>query len=223
MKKYHIADILTASRFVFAMMIVAMTFFAASPAKVLAVFVIGEITDAADGPAASRWPYPEKLEKTLWWRVNKVAFDMTADIALGVATLFYMAEHTYPFGAVLLKGALIIGAVTQFAVLFILPPADTSAFTKNLILFRRAFLYVPTIAAAVILLLLKATIPGELTWAAVQTSEAFLLWLGIGLAIGAALFYLKWDRVIQVARGAAKPLENEAAAFRQLPDADDGA
>ncbi|MCL1848459.1 MAG: hypothetical protein FWF83_02140, partial [Clostridiales bacterium] len=156
-------------------------------------------------------------------RVNKVAFDMAADIALGIATLGYMARHTYPFGAVLLKWALIIGTVTQLAVLFVLPPADESAFTKYLILFRRAFLYVPTIAAAVILLLLKATVPGEVTWGAVWASGAFMLWLGIGLAIGAALFFLKWDRVIQVARGAAKPMDSETSAFRQLPDADDGA
>ena len=102
LKKYHIADILTASRFIFAMVIIAFTLFAASPAKVLAVFIIGEITDAVDGPAATKWPYPEKLEKSLWWRVNKVAFDIAADMTLGIATLIYTAMYTYPFGRVML-------------------------------------------------------------------------------------------------------------------------
>ncbi|MCL2167352.1 MAG: CDP-alcohol phosphatidyltransferase family protein [Clostridiales bacterium] len=198
MKKYHIPDILTASRFLFAAIIVGLTIAGASPGRVLALFVVGELTDAIDGPLAFRWPYPDELEKRLWWRVHKVFFDITADMTLGIATLLYVAGHTYPFGKILLVGALSLGALSQILVLCVFPPQERSGFTRRFILLRRGLLYIPTIAATVILLLLKATIPGDLTWDAVNGSLPFKAWVGTGLAIGALVYYLKWDRVIGV-------------------------
>ena len=199
-KKYHIADILTASRFFFAALIIAMTLWGSHPGKVLAIFAIGEMTDAADGPAATKWPYPDELEERLWWRVNKVAFDIVADMTLGTAVLAYTALHTYSFGVVLMVGSLLLGAVTQLLVVYVLPSPEKSLFTKYLILVRRALLYVPTIIAVVIMLLLKATVPGELTWEAVGNSSLFKIWLAIGLSIGGVMFYIKRDRIVEVAR-----------------------
>jgi len=203
-KKYHIADILTASRFFFAALIIAMTIMGSRPGGVLLIFAIGEMTDAVDGPAAARWPYPDELEASLWWRVNVVAFDIAADMVLGTAALIYTAVHTYSFGMVLMVGALSIGTVTQLLIVYVLPPSEKSLFTKYLILTRRAFLYVPTIAAVVIMLLLKATVPGELSWAAAFSSTAFKAWLGFGLSLWAVLSYLKWDRIVGVARNMKK-------------------
>jgi len=200
LKKYHIADILTASRFFFTAIILVMTFTAAPAAWVLVVFAIGELTDAADGPAAIRWPYPDELEQSLLWRRQKVVFDIAADMALGISALIYVALHTYPFGMTLLVGALSIGTVTQLLVVFVLPSPDKSKFTKWLVLLRRAFLYIPAVISVAVMLLLKATVPGELTVEALSRSIALRVWVGIGLAIGAALFYLKRDRIVQVGR-----------------------
>lgn len=199
-KKYHVADLLTASRYFFAAVIILLTITAAPPVWVLAIFVIGELTDAADGPASSRWPYPDEWEKRLWWRVHKVVFDMAADMALGIAALIYVAAHTYAFGRTLCIVSIMIGTISQLMVVYVLPPPDRSLFTKGLILLRRALLYIPAIAAVMIMLLLKATVPGELTWEAISRSDSLKVWLSIGAIIGAVLFYLKRDRVVEVAR-----------------------
>ena len=199
-KKYHVADILTAMRYFFTVIMLILTVKSASPAWALFIFSVGELTDAADGPAAARWPYPAELEQRLWWRRNKVIFDMTADMALGIATLLYVSQHTYPFGRILLAGSLSIGAVTQLLVVFVLPSPDKSRFTKWLVLLRRSLLYIPAILAVIMLLLLKATIPGELTREAVRQSMAFKVWLGIGLTIGLTLIFLKKDRIVEVGR-----------------------
>ena len=211
MKAYYIADILTASRFLFAGIITAMTTVAAHPAWVLLVFAIGELTDAADGPAASRWPYPDDLEQRLWWRVNKIAFDIAADMTLGIATLAYCARHTYPFGRTLFIGSLAVGTVSQLCVLYLLPPADQSKITKWVILLRRSLLYIPAITAVVILLLLKATVPDPLTWDAVGQSLALKVWLCIGITIGVALLYLKRDRIAEVTRNDKKIVKMNGA------------
>ena len=198
MKKHHIPDILTASRFLLAAIIIGLTIAGASPGRVLALFVIGELTDAIDGPLAFRWPYPDELERRLWWRVNKVFFDIAADMTLGIATLLYVARHTYPFGRILLVGAVGLGTLSQILVLRVFPPQERSGFTRWFILLRRGMLYIPTIAATVIMLLLKATVPGELTWDAINGSLPFKAWVGTGLAVGVLAYYLKWDRVIGV-------------------------
>ena len=198
-RKYHIADALTSSRFLFALAIVVMTIVGAPPVWVLIAFVIGELTDAADGPAAAKWPYPAELEQSLWWRIHKVGFDQAADMVLGFSALTYVALYTYPFGMVLLQIALTVGVILQLLVVLVLKPLAPKL-AEWVILLRRSLLYVPAIGAVIIMLLLKTTVVGELTWGNVWQSESLKVCLTLGVLAGIVLAYLKRDRIVEVTR-----------------------
>ena len=185
--KRHIADALTASRFLFAFIIIIMTIVEAHAAKVLAVFVLGELTDAIDGPAARKWHYSSYEERSLWRRRHKKEFDIAADMALGAAALIYVALRTYSFGMVLLIGATTIATISQILVLFVLIP-KVPRIANAVICLRLLLLYTSGIAMAIIMLLMKAT-----------EGRPVLFWilLGIGVIAGAILLYLRKDKFIE--------------------------
>ena len=199
---YWVADVLTSSRiFPFAFMMVIFTIVGAPPWMALVVFSAGELTDAFDGPAANRWPYPEYLEKRLWWRKRKVEFDMAADMILGVSALAYIAFRTYPIGMMLAKLVVIVGVVVQVLVVFWLNP-QLPRLARTVILIRRRSLYVPLVAMVIVILLLAATvgIEAQVTWEVMWTS-GFVMWLVFGISIGIVLVWYKWDRLVEVIRG----------------------
>lgn len=89
MKKYHIADVLTFSRFILGGLLIFFTIAGVSPTLALIVFVLAELTDAFDGMAARHWPYPNDGKKR-WWRECASGIDQIADIFLGLTLLIYI-------------------------------------------------------------------------------------------------------------------------------------
>jgi phosphatidylglycerophosphate synthase len=100
MKKYLIAEYLTLTRIVWAGVLVGMIIHqeALSLGWVLATSVV-LATDAVDGSAARRWPYP-KDGKDRWWRRESLnpatgawfsdsRLDTPADMVLGLAIIAY--------------------------------------------------------------------------------------------------------------------------------------
>ena len=195
-RPYKLCDILTFSRILFfTPLIVALTAAGARALWVFIAFTLGELTDAFDGPASRKWPYPEDAERRLLRRRHKGTVDKTADVALGVAVLFYVALRTYqPFGWILLVGVLAIGVVSQILVVFVLPPPTENKYVRFFVLFRRDFLYGPAIGATITTLLLKMTIQGPLTWDKILHSAPFLILFAIGLISAAMVYLLKKNR-----------------------------
>ena len=111
MHKYHIADILTFARF----FCVGGLFVAIDARMAFLIFAIGELTDAFDGIAARRWPYPND-GKRRWWREYADAYDKVADIALALAALWFITRHVnFVIGlAILLVGAAIAIPIEYF-------------------------------------------------------------------------------------------------------------
>lgn len=205
MKKYLyvVADVLTLSRiFPCAVLMVIFTILGVHPSWALAVFVIGELTDAFDGPAAVKWKYPEALEKRLWWRVHKIAFDMTADMVLGATTLAYVAFRTYQFGMTLAIIVIVVGVPLHVFLVYWLKPRYPKV-ARTVMLARRRFAYVPMIAVVIIVLLLAATVgtETELTWKVIWQTKSFWIWVGIGVVLGAVVAVYKRDRLMQLIRG----------------------
>ena len=87
MKRYFIADLLTGSRIVWAVVLCVFTALSVKPAMwlVLATLLVLS-TDALDGSAARKWPYPND-GKSRWWR--RVQLDTPADLALGLSMVAY--------------------------------------------------------------------------------------------------------------------------------------
>ena len=89
MKKYHIADVLTFSRFVFGGLLIFFTIMGVNSTWVLIVFTLAEMTDALDGITARSWHYPKDGKKR-WWRKYAVAIDQIADIFVGLTLVAYI-------------------------------------------------------------------------------------------------------------------------------------
>lgn len=70
MRKYHLADALTALEIIMAATITGMIIFGGSANVVIWLFAVGELCDAFDGICARRWPYPDD-GKFRWWRVPR--------------------------------------------------------------------------------------------------------------------------------------------------------
>lgn len=116
MKKYHIADVLTLSRIVvFSSLLIFFTFAGVGSGWALLFFVLGLLTDAADGEAARTWPYPKDGKKR-WWRENKryELHDKIADIILLASMIFYTA-----FGVLQWKVMIPISIVAAIAAVIV--------------------------------------------------------------------------------------------------------
>ena len=149
MKKYYIADLLVLARFILAVLLGFVAFFPAfglgeqSMIGVgLTFFIVGELTDAFDGPAARRWHYPQD-GKYRWWRENdmNVILDKIADICLIVTMMIFVFMRVSFVLTVCLVG---IAAPFALSVEFYLRPrlSVTNPVLCNRILMLRRYLYV---------------------------------------------------------------------------------
>lgn len=91
MKKYHLADALTAFEVMMAFTLIGMAFFQVPADTAIWVFVAGELADAFDGPCARRWPYPND-GKYRWWRVPATVkrIEHFSDIFIATSCMFYL-------------------------------------------------------------------------------------------------------------------------------------
>lgn len=229
MHKYHIADILTFTRFLCAIGLIVMAvvgFFSATeafttgasvieagpfaaievPAAFL-LFAIGELTDAFDGIAARRWPYP-KDGKRRRWRNFADRTDIVADITLALATiLFIILRVNFVVGwVILLAGAAIAIPIEFFSWYMVNGPSRVARkgvmgdfYWKEIcaaervnrilaerVVLKRRYLYVLGIVAGLMILLWT---PAN-GWMFITK---FIITC-IGATIGAALWVVKRDR-----------------------------
>lgn len=114
MKKY-LADILTLTRFILAITLIALTFFKGSVAAGFLVFVLGELTDAFDGTCATKWPFPKnKIPK---YRKYAAKYDMWTDTLLAFAMiLFFTFRVNFVAGLIIFVTYSVIGLFVEYLV-----------------------------------------------------------------------------------------------------------
>lgn len=114
MKKY-IADILVLIRIFFAIVLVVMAFTGGNPGVGFLLFVFGELADAFDGTAASRWPFPKK--KIPKYRRFASKYDIFADMLLGVGmALFFIFQINFIAGWIICGGYAGLALLTDFII-----------------------------------------------------------------------------------------------------------
>lgn len=114
MKKY-LADILTFTRFILAIVLFILAFAGGDLAAGFFIFVLGELTDAFDGTCATRWPFPK--DKTPKYRKYAAKYDMFTDALLASAMiLFFILRVDLAAGLVILIGYGALAVVVDFAI-----------------------------------------------------------------------------------------------------------
>lgn len=151
---YYIADILVLARFILAALLGIVAFVPwpgySSQEMVgfgLIIFLVGELTDALDGPAARRWHYPRD-NKYRWWRENRmnVVLDKIADLCLSTAMVVFVFVRVSKLFAVGISCAIVpFALLVEFELAPHLRKTDPR-YRKDLLLFRR-LLYVAMIYA----------------------------------------------------------------------------
>ena len=94
MKKY-LADILTLTRVVLALILLAGAFLNMPIFVGLLVFLFAELTDAFDGTCAAKWPFPKN--KTPKYRKYSAKFDIFADGLLAFAMMMFFTLRVIHF------------------------------------------------------------------------------------------------------------------------------
>lgn len=114
MKKY-LADLLTLTRFILAIVLIVLAFTGDSIATGFLIFVLGELTDAFDGTCATKWPFPEN--KAPKYRKYAAKYDMLTDALLAFAMiLFFIFRVNFVAGIIIFATYTIIGLVVEFIV-----------------------------------------------------------------------------------------------------------
>lgn len=141
MKKY-LADILTLTRVVLALILLAGAFLNMPIFVGLLVFLFAELTDALDGTCATKWPFPKnKIPK---YRKYSAKFDIFADGLLAFAMMmFFTLRVNLIAGLIIYISYPLIGTILEYIVYgkFMGHPDDC---TKNCLM-RRNFKKAKTI------------------------------------------------------------------------------
>ena len=167
MKKY-LADILTFSRFILAIILIILAIFSGDIGAGFLVFVLAELTDAFDGTCAAKWPFPKN--KVPKYRKYAAKYDMYADALTAMAViLFFTLRVNLTAGLIIFIGfgliALVIEAIV-YGRLFGHPDDCTPnslakrnfKLAKKIVLARR-MLYVALIALVAFWLLYASAWP----------------------------------------------------------------
>lgn len=83
----YLADILTFSRIVLAIVLFYLACSRVEIGVALGVFLLGELTDAFDGTCATKWPFPKN--KVPWYRKYAAKYDMFADALLAFSMIVF--------------------------------------------------------------------------------------------------------------------------------------
>ncbi|MBR3220580.1 CDP-alcohol phosphatidyltransferase family protein [Candidatus Saccharibacteria bacterium] len=185
MKKYHIADVLTALEFVCAVVLLILTIMGADPGIALVVFLFGELCDAFDGIAARTWHYPDD-GKVRWWREHANGIDQLSDIVLAFVVLVYVAVHVdFALGVTIIILALVVGWSVQFWVYGYLQKHSPDLALK--VVLARRFMYLAGIVVVTVKLMIAAS------W----TRPVKYILMGLCLVASILLWFLKEDRRTQ--------------------------
>lgn len=188
MKKYHLADALTACELICAVILSGMAILRVAPAYALWVFAAGKLCDAYDGTCARRWPYPDD-GKYRWWRVPRtVAFiEHMSDILLGLACGCYLILCINPLcGLILLGNMAVVAGVVELIIHnrpLDLAYAVLTRFSRTEIILARRVVYLIHIAIALIMMLIAAELP----------IAAKIALCGTGICIGVYLIITKYE------------------------------
>lgn len=97
----YLADLLTLSRLVLAVVLLMLAFAGGPAEAAFIIFLVAELTDVFDGTCARKWPFPKN--KTPKYRKYAAQFDMAADVLLAAAqTLFLLLQVDIVAGMVVL-------------------------------------------------------------------------------------------------------------------------
>lgn len=132
----YLADILTFSRIILAIVLFYLAFTRVEIGVALIIFLFAEITDALDGTCATKWPFPKN--KAPWYRKYAAKYDMLADGLTALAmVLFFSLRVNMVAGLLMLIPYLVIALIVEFVVYgkFLGHPDDC---TKNCLM-RRNF------------------------------------------------------------------------------------
>ncbi|MBR2831187.1 CDP-alcohol phosphatidyltransferase family protein [Candidatus Saccharibacteria bacterium] len=101
--KYYLADILTFTRLILAIVLIFMAIFGGDLGAGFLVFILGELTDAFDGTCAAKWPFPKGRAPK--YRKYAAKYDMWIDALLALAmALFFTLRVSLVGGLVILIG-----------------------------------------------------------------------------------------------------------------------
>ncbi|MBQ9018061.1 CDP-alcohol phosphatidyltransferase family protein [Candidatus Saccharibacteria bacterium] len=113
--KYYVADLLTLIRFILTVILFVMCFAGGSLAAAFCIFILGELTDAFDGTAATKWPFPKN--KTPKYRKYAAKYDMWTDTLLAVAMiLFFILRVNLVAGLVIGVGYSLLATIVDLIV-----------------------------------------------------------------------------------------------------------
>ena len=113
--KSYIADIFTFTRFCLAVSLFVFTIIGADSGTACFVFALGELTDAFDGTAASRWPFPKG--KSPRYRKYASKYDIITDTLLSVGMiLFFIVRVNLVAGLIIGIGFSALAIVTDLIV-----------------------------------------------------------------------------------------------------------
>ncbi|MDR1032541.1 MAG: CDP-alcohol phosphatidyltransferase family protein [Candidatus Nomurabacteria bacterium] len=121
MRKYLIADMLTVSRFAWAAVLVLLAIFGVELSMVLVIATtLALLTDALDGAAARKWPWPEgvrrfgqpaKADSPGGSKEDDFCLDTPADLALGAGMVVYTYLVVSPLWGLVLFSAVPLGLI----------------------------------------------------------------------------------------------------------------
>lgn len=201
MKKYHLADALTALEVLMAFTLIGMTVFQIPADIAIWPFIIGELADAFDGPCARHWPYPDD-NKHRWWRQPKTVkhIEHFSDIFIAVSCMAYLISQPvtttfqiFGFTLAISRCAfhlgvfiIVICTIFQLAIYAFQHEDPTTSHTpiKHLILVRRWIYAFVGIGGGVFLLIVATS------WS--FKTKLTLIFAGIIAAM--LLLYYKYDR-----------------------------
>ena len=109
----YLADLLTLTRFILAIVLLFLAFSGGSPEAAFIVFLTAEFTDVFDGTCARKWPFPK--DKTPKYRKYAAQFDIISDVLLAAAhVLFCTLQVNFIVGSIVIFYYLIICGILEF-------------------------------------------------------------------------------------------------------------
>ncbi|MBR3322173.1 CDP-alcohol phosphatidyltransferase family protein [Candidatus Saccharibacteria bacterium] len=83
----YLADLLTLSRFILAIILLILAFIGSPAENAFIIFLVAEFTDTFDGTCARKWPFPKN--KTPKYRKYAAQFDIVSDVLLAAAQVLF--------------------------------------------------------------------------------------------------------------------------------------
>ena len=111
----YLADLLTLSRFVLAIVLLVLALVGGAAENAFIIFLVAELTDAFDGTAARKWPFPKNKEPK--YRKYAAQYDMVSDVLLAAAqVLFCTLQVNWVAGIVVIIFYVMVCGVIELVV-----------------------------------------------------------------------------------------------------------